>query len=65
MADHPKVVGIGETGLDYYRLTEPLEWQRERFRTHIRAARATFDRAGVQRAIDELVGPAPRVAAAS
>lgn len=41
MADHPKVVGIGETGLDYYRLTEPLEWQRERFRTHIRAARAT------------------------
>lgn len=39
MADHPKVVGIGETGLDYYRLTEPLEWQRERFRTHIRAAR--------------------------
>jgi TatD DNase family protein len=34
-----KVVGIGETGLDYYRLREPLEWQRERFRTHIRAAR--------------------------
>jgi TatD DNase family protein len=36
-----KVVGIGETGLDYYRLKEPLDWQRERFRTHIRAARET------------------------
>ena len=34
-----KVVAIGETGLDYYRLREPLDWQRERFRTHIRAAR--------------------------
>jgi TatD DNase family protein len=41
MADHPKVVAIGETGLDYFRLTEPLDWQRERFRTHIRAARTT------------------------
>lgn len=41
MAAHPKVVGIGETGLDYYRLPEPLDWQRERFRTHIRAARET------------------------
>jgi TatD DNase family protein len=39
LADHPKVVAIGETGLDYYRLQEPLEWQRERFRVHIRAAR--------------------------
>jgi TatD DNase family protein len=38
-ARHPKVVAIGETGLDYYRLKEPLDWQRERFRTHIRAAR--------------------------
>ncbi|NOL48940.1 TatD family hydrolase [Pelistega europaea] len=38
LTQHPKVVAIGETGLDYYRLVEPLEWQRERFRTHIRAA---------------------------
>ncbi len=35
-----RVVAIGETGLDYYRLSGDLEWQRERFRTHIRAARA-------------------------
>lgn len=40
-----KVVGIGETGLDYYRLGErtvdDMAWQRERFRVHIRAARTT------------------------
>ena len=38
LATHPRVVAIGETGLDYFRLQEPLEWQRERFRVHIRAA---------------------------
>jgi TatD DNase family protein len=35
-----KVVAIGETGLDYFRRTGDLSWQRERFRTHVRAARA-------------------------
>lgn len=35
---HPKIVAVGETGLDYYWGKEPLEWQRDRFRTHIRAA---------------------------
>lgn len=36
-----KVIAIGETGLDYFRKPEPLDWQRERFRVHIRASNAS------------------------
>jgi TatD DNase family protein len=45
LAALPRVLAIGETGLDYYRLGDrtlaDMEWQRERFRVHIRAARQT------------------------
>ena len=41
LADNSDVVAIGETGLDYFRTEGDVEWQRERFRTHIAAAKQT------------------------
>lgn len=37
---HPRIVGIGETGLDYFRSSGELDWQRDRFRRHIEAAKS-------------------------
>lgn len=39
LAQDKKIIAIGETGLDYFRSQGDVEWQRERFRQHIRAAK--------------------------
>ena len=75
-AASPRVIAIGETGLDYFRLAgrsiADMEWQRERFRVHIRAGRrtdlplvihtrqASDDPLAVLRQEGEGAGPAPR-----
>ena len=75
-AASPRVIAIGETGLDYFRLAgrsiADMEWQRERFRVHIRAGRrtdlplvihtrqASDDTLAVLRQEAEGAGPAPR-----
>jgi len=41
LADHNEIIAIGETGLDYFRSEGDLEWQRDRFRVHIEAAKQT------------------------
>ena len=41
LANNPKIIAIGETGLDYFRSEGDLDWQRDRFRRHIQAAKET------------------------